>query len=178
MKVVYLLVSVFFLGGCLVRTYTVEKQRVDMRLEGNQGYLSGTPAAPADKKDTRLGKTRKMSVVEIEFGHHLPQDSVEKKPVRKVETAKFNPQDFYQNEGKEEERDTLTQIEPINADTDISKKTEQYQWYTILKNDTLQKISYKFYKTTKKWLIIYEQNKDILGAPDKIYPGRKIRIPN
>lgn len=178
MKFIYLLVSVFFLGGCLVRTYTVEKQRVDTRLEGNQGYLSGTPAAPADNKDTRLGKTRKMSVVEIEFGSHQPQDSMEKNPAQKVETARFNPQDFYQNEGKEEEKETLAQIEPITADTDISKKTEQYQWYTIQKNDTLQKISYEFYKTTKKWSRIYEQNKDILGGPDKIYPGIKIKIPN
>lgn len=49
--------------------------------------------------------------------------------------------------------------------------------YTIQKGDTLQKISQKFYGTTKKWNKIFEANKDKLKAPNKIYPGQVIDIP-
>ncbi|MCX7662077.1 MAG: LysM peptidoglycan-binding domain-containing protein, partial [Candidatus Omnitrophica bacterium] len=43
--------------------------------------------------------------------------------------------------------------------------------------DTLQKISLKFYGTTKKWKRIFNANKDIIKSPDKIYPGQVINIP-
>ncbi|MBI5145188.1 MAG: LysM peptidoglycan-binding domain-containing protein [Candidatus Omnitrophica bacterium] len=49
--------------------------------------------------------------------------------------------------------------------------------YTVQKNDTLQKISQKFYGTTKKWAKIYEANKDTLKGPNKIYPGQVLDIP-
>jgi nucleoid-associated protein YgaU len=49
--------------------------------------------------------------------------------------------------------------------------------YKVQKGDTLQKISQKFYGTTKKWQKIYEANKDTLKGPDKLYPGRTINIP-
>ncbi|MBM3255022.1 MAG: LysM peptidoglycan-binding domain-containing protein [Candidatus Omnitrophica bacterium] len=49
--------------------------------------------------------------------------------------------------------------------------------YTVGKNDTLQKISNRFYGTTKKWLKIYEANKAVLKGPDKIYPGQVLSIP-
>jgi len=51
------------------------------------------------------------------------------------------------------------------------------QAYIVGKGDTLQKISQKFYGTTKKWVKIYEANKDALKGPNKIYPGQSINIP-
>jgi nucleoid-associated protein YgaU len=52
------------------------------------------------------------------------------------------------------------------------------QKYVVGKNDTLQKISKKFYGTTKKWTKIYEANKDVLKGPDKVYPGQTLNIPD
>ncbi|MCM8797444.1 MAG: LysM peptidoglycan-binding domain-containing protein [Candidatus Omnitrophica bacterium] len=49
--------------------------------------------------------------------------------------------------------------------------------YTVQKNDTLQKISKKYYGTTKKWHQIYEANKDILKTPDRLYVGQILKIP-
>jgi nucleoid-associated protein YgaU len=51
------------------------------------------------------------------------------------------------------------------------------QPYTVQKGDTLQKISKKFYGTTKKWKKIYEANTAVLKGPDKVYPGQTINIP-
>jgi nucleoid-associated protein YgaU len=49
--------------------------------------------------------------------------------------------------------------------------------YTVSKEDTLQKISLKFYGTTKKWGKIYNANKETLKAADRIYPGQTLNIP-
>ena len=48
--------------------------------------------------------------------------------------------------------------------------------YTVQKGDTLQKISMKFFGTTKKWPKIFEDNKDKLKSHEKIYPGQVIKI--
>jgi len=58
----WLLVS--FLLGCTVRTYKITKERVDLKLEGNRGYLKGEPSPV--KKEPK--KTREISILEIEIG--------------------------------------------------------------------------------------------------------------
>ncbi|KPK39610.1 MAG: hypothetical protein AMJ78_08260 [Omnitrophica WOR_2 bacterium SM23_29] len=54
---------------------------------------------------------------------------------------------------------------------------EAYTTYKVQKGDTLQKISTKFYGTTKKWRKIFLANQDKLKSPDKVYPGQMLRIP-
>jgi nucleoid-associated protein YgaU len=49
--------------------------------------------------------------------------------------------------------------------------------YTVKKGDTLQKISQKFYGTTKKWRQIYEANRKVVKDPDKLTVGTKLTIP-
>ena len=51
--------------------------------------------------------------------------------------------------------------------------------YKVQKGDTLQKISSQpeIYGTSKKWMKIYEANKDKLKSPDKIRPGQELKIP-
>lgn len=52
------------------------------------------------------------------------------------------------------------------------------QTYTVRKGDTLQKISQRFYGTTRQWRKIYEANRGTLKhGPEKIMPGMKLRIP-
>lgn len=51
------------------------------------------------------------------------------------------------------------------------------QTHTVKKNETLQKISQKYYSTTSKWKEIYELNRKKIGAnPNKIYVGQKLVI--
>jgi nucleoid-associated protein YgaU len=47
----------------------------------------------------------------------------------------------------------------------------------VNKGDTLQKISKKFYGTTRKWNRIYKANKQVLKSQNKIYPGQVLDIP-
>ncbi|HAH21525.1 MAG TPA: hypothetical protein DCL49_11560 [Candidatus Omnitrophica bacterium] len=55
--------------------------------------------------------------------------------------------------------------------------TPEFETYIVQKDDTLQKISEKIYGTTKKWKEIFEANQDTLKSPDKIRPGKELRIP-
>ncbi|KPK42493.1 MAG: hypothetical protein AMJ78_02430 [Omnitrophica WOR_2 bacterium SM23_29] len=54
---------------------------------------------------------------------------------------------------------------------------EEYVTYKVQKGDTLQKISQKFYGTSKKWRKIFLANKDKLKNPDKIRAGQTLKIP-
>lgn len=50
-------------------------------------------------------------------------------------------------------------------------------FYTVVKGDTLWKISAEHYGDGAKYPMIFEANKPMLEHPDKIYPGQMLRIP-
>jgi len=54
---------------------------------------------------------------------------------------------------------------------------QEFEMYTIKKGDTLQKVSYKFYGTHKKWKKIFDANDDVLKDSNSVYPGMKIKVP-
>jgi nucleoid-associated protein YgaU len=49
--------------------------------------------------------------------------------------------------------------------------------YTVQKDDTLQKISKKFYGSYSKWTGIYDANKDKIRDPNFLKPGVILTIP-
>ncbi|UCD27900.1 MAG: LysM peptidoglycan-binding domain-containing protein [Planctomycetota bacterium] len=56
------------------------------------------------------------------------------------------------------------------------KKVVRY--HVVRKGETLQKISQKYYGTTKKWRALYKANRKTLSkGPDKIQIGMKLVIP-
>jgi len=169
-NLVYLLglVCVFILSGCVVRTYPLTRDRVDQDLAaGNRGYLKGQ--SPSGEVKERKS-TRTTQAIEIEL--HSPI-KFEKAPKVKIqESAAISKTEIEGNRGY------ITQsITPEIAE--VSQAAGQsLEKYTVQKNDTLQKISKKFYGTTKKWTKIYDANKDIMKGPNKIYPGQVINIPS
>jgi len=152
------LTSSLALSGCVARTYNLTRDRVDQDISnssGNRGYIMGTaPAEPAERKTTRTTR-----VFEIELG--LAKPSQAKCPsVMPIAASAEEP--------------ALTQ-EALQTE---NTSDQTFESYTVGKNDTLQKISRKFYGTTKKWLKIYEANKDVLHSPDKLYAGQTLKIPS
>ncbi len=155
---------VFVLSGCVVRTYPLTKERVDQDLIGNRGYLQGE-APSSETKERKTTRTTRVLEVElhspIRFEKMPKPKTVETAPVQKTEDK-----ELWGNRGFVTESITPEIAEPANIEK-----------YTVGKGDTLQKISKKFYGTTKKWNKIFEVNKDKLRAPNKIYPGQTIDIP-
>ncbi|MCG2714399.1 MAG: LysM peptidoglycan-binding domain-containing protein [Candidatus Omnitrophica bacterium] len=149
--------STLALSGCVARTYNLTRDRVDQDLTsstGNRGYLMGVP--PEAK--ARSGKsTRTTRVFEVELG--LAKKSDVKCPSTAPLTTFISEPTMMQE----------ARIENVNT---------TFEQYTVTKNDTLQKISQKFYGTTKNWTKIYEANKNILSTPNKLYPGQTLNIPS
>lgn len=163
----FVLVSGFWflvsgLMGCTMRHYTVVKDRVDQDLSmGNRGYLYGSvPAQVEPERKT----TRKTHTVEIELSSPLKLKKLPEVDETKKSASSAVNQD---------EVDFSASEESLVADGSASA----FQVYTVGKDDTLQKISDKFYGTTKKWNRIYEANRGVLKSPDRVYPGQEIKIP-
>ena len=162
-----MILALFFLfcvgTGCSrVRTYTVEKERVDQDLsQGNQGYLMGTPKegeVPQQRKTARA-----TYVTEIELG--APYKA--KKP-----SGQAVPQPA---QGLPAVPQAVSQETASAPTATVSVPTVTS--YTVERNDTLQGISLKVYGTSKKWKQIFEANKDQLKSPDRIYAGQILKIP-
>ena len=153
------------LNGCLVRTYSVAKDRVDQDVGGNQGFLGGS--APGDYQKEKKIAQRDTQVVEIEVKNPFKIRRFDKS--RKKTAVKSN------NIIIPEEK---TELQP-EVNTIVESPALKQKIYIVQKNDTLQKISARpeIYGTTKKWPKIYEANKDRLSAPGKIYPGQELIIP-
>lgn len=148
------------LAGCSVNTKMVTRERVDQDLSscsGNRGYLMGTAPAAGERKTTR-----EYIEVQVEVPSIEKEDRVAKKSAETSTPA--------------------TNYEPSSAAGTVVEEIEivaeeEFVDYKVQKNDTLQKISMKFFGTTKKWKKIFNANTDVLRSPDKLKPGMTIRIP-
>jgi len=174
-KVFICMVAVAFIAGCTARTYTVRKERVDQTTEGNAGYLGGTPPPGAkDRGDVKT--TRKMYVLEVEKGRSQQEQQEADALMREAEEI-----------AERAKRPTVTTRRSVSTRPAAPIVVEMpapepeagpsMTEYTVQKDDTLQKISMKFFNTTKQWMKIYEANKDKLKSPDRIKPGMVLRIP-
>lgn len=162
------LIGIFIisLAGCSVNTKLIERERVDQEIvsAGNQGYLFGTPP-PTEPRKT----TREYYEFQIEVPAVVEKES--RVPKKEEETVKGTP--IYSAPEIPEKETEVTEEEVRGPEP----TKEEYINYTVQKGDTLQKISQKFYGTTKKWRKIFLANQDNLKTPDKVYPGKVLRIP-
>ena len=155
-------------GGVTVRSYIEDRPRIDQNLEGNAGYIMGTPPV-ADRSQYK--NTRKVYVMEFtKEVDDIPEDEVKKEIPPPVE---------YTTPPQEESRPRGIVL-PSFEDTareDASATTGGPAEYTVQKNDTLQKISKKFYNSYSKWNRIYQANKEKIPNPDRIKEGLILQIP-
>lgn len=184
MKRIIVFLGLFFISGCLFRTYTVERERTNTEVTGNRGYLLGESKEPP--KESRLGKTRKIKVFEFEFGKSRDdregdESVVVDKPMSIYTESKgladLISSDIDEEIALEEKEINLELDREFDLNENIEEARPEYLNYKVQKNDTLQKISKKFYGTTREWKMIYEINKDVIKNPDRVYPGKTIRIP-
>jgi len=183
------LLAVLFLFGCAlsekieVRRYVDVKDRVDQKMdEGNAGYLSGTPQ-PEDRSNIR--KTRKIYVLEVSKG------AGDEEPIVEIEGSGGEGSEYLEESANKDEnvinvsrQNVLTAslqvaiIDPEDmAGDDSSATTPSFVEYKVEKDDTLQKISKKFYDSYSKWQKIYDANRDVIDNPDRIKPGIVIQVP-
>ncbi len=68
-------------------------------------------------------------------------------------------------------------IAAVDDNMTVDQSEPESQFYTVVKGDTLSKISKQFYDDANQYQKIFEANKPMLTHPDKIYPGQNLRIP-
>ena len=177
-------IFVFLTQGCVVRSYEVERPRVDLEVSGNQGYIQGSSVSKDSPKKSNLSKKRKITVVEVEFAGAKEKEDVTEASASRGYLAGESDEEVVSEEVILQEPgdeafvgDEDTVYEEEMEDDEGVQGREEYKLYTVQKSDTLQKISLKFYNTTRRWNGIYEANNDILKASDKIYPGQILKIP-
>ena len=168
MRYLILISFILFLQGCLITTYTVEKERVDLEATGNKGCIQGTCTPTVSKK--KFSPIRKITVIGLEVGEHDPNAEV-----KDVGFENNDEESLLKTADLELNQEEL-QDQSLN--NEMGKYVDpDYQMYTVKKSDSLQRISEKFYGTTKYWQKIYEFNKDVLKSPNVIFVGQKIKIP-
>lgn len=69
-------------------------------------------------------------------------------------------------------------VEKVEGDALVAPEPEsETEYYTIVSGDSLWKIAKKYYGNGNKYPVLFEENREVIKDPDKIYPGQKIRIP-
>lgn len=68
-------------------------------------------------------------------------------------------------------------IGKVEDNISVTNPSEEGNFYTVKKGDTLSAISKSQYGDANKYMKIFEANKPMLSHPDKIYPGQVLRIP-
>ncbi len=159
--------------GIKARGYVADRERVDQANTGNAGYVAGQGGSMAGRR------TRKVYVLEFER---------QKKDKKKPEAKAAAPQGAADAvEPAVEDMARTTMIETPEPETPAVATSEheittnaagqKVIKYTVEKDDTLQKISKKFYNSFNKWTKIYDANKETIKNPNFVKPGTVLEIP-
>ena len=188
----FLMVCIFFYGcaskGIHVRSYVEAKPRVDQNLNGNAGFVDGQPQPTPPVKPTRqviVVEVTKETKEEMDNAAPVPNKPVERPVVSGLSPAMDTPDTAAEEPDTDNVVSTTANApSPGMQPNDNQMRTAPavaatgYTEYKVEKDDTLQKISKKFYDSYSKWIKIYEANKDVIKNPDRIKPGITIKIPN
>lgn len=165
-------------AGCSkVKFYAVDRPRVDQATMGNSGYVGGQK-----KDDTSVDgrPTRRIYVFEV--------DRKKKEQAASATAAKTvttDPAPATQSTGPASQPKQGLSLPYIGDDEPSLDDTGAVSvpadaagsLYTVVKDDTLQKISKKVYGSYSKWTKIYDANKDKIKNPNFVKPGIVIVIP-
>jgi len=174
--------GVVVLSGCglKARVYKAERERVDYGPVNIEDYKKayGEDAVPK--------KTREVLVLEIK------KKDKEDKAVSATAAENVPSQVDQSSAQVQSQAVSISPSPQINlppiTDEDVTVEGDQndqpaltgtvgFEDYTVQKDDTLQKISKKFYGSFSKWTRIYDANREMLKNPNSLKPGIVLKIP-
>ncbi|HLF17384.1 MAG TPA: LysM peptidoglycan-binding domain-containing protein [Candidatus Omnitrophota bacterium] len=172
-----------FMTGCStvkkidVRGYMQDKPRVDQDIQGAVGNWENAPMA----EDPERKPTRKMYYLEFSKEADPFEEAdklLEEKSSSTTASESFPGSNEPTQKTQPQQRTLdLSGLKDTPTQPSVPAAAGEYTEYKVEKDDTLQKISMKFYNTHSKWPKIYEANKDLIPNPNFIKPGIVIRIP-
>jgi nucleoid-associated protein YgaU len=161
--------ALFAFSGCIGgKAYLVDKERVDQDIPG------------VSRESDNRAKTRKVLVVEL-----VNKDKNASVPQVVTTTSTSESRDG-SSRVVTESKDTLIVHEsnftfPKMTSETLTRKADgatlDVQTYVVQKDDTLQKISKKFYGSFNQWMRIYDMNRDVIKNPNALKSGVTLKIP-
>jgi nucleoid-associated protein YgaU len=136
------------------RKYKLGNDDLKVEAEGGKVKVSGTASSQAEKEKIVLAMGNVHGIEQV-------QDDI----------IIIDPSD----KGPAPQPPARNKLPPSAASTSAASTPTQF--YTVVKGDTLSKISKQFYGEAQKYQRIFEANRPLLSHPDKIYPGQVLRIP-
>ena len=124
--------------------------------------MEETPVEPSKDNVTLEGKWEGIETASIE-----PEEAFPKMAIAEVITEEPEIGDLIPPEAEE----TIAVLE--TKQEDVSVKVI----HKVISNDSLFKISRKYYGDEAKWHKIYEANKDNMSGPNALYIGQELLIP-
>ncbi len=126
----------------------------------NAYHLKVPEFAPATLLDMNTTKPDEAVEVEVE---------ATTAPVAEAETVIATPTE-------------AVEVESVESPVETSEETEENngiesQFYQIQSGDSLWKIAQHFYGDGNKYQALFEENREVIKDPDKVYPGQMIRVP-
>ena len=170
--------GVGFAGCSRIQTKIVEKPRVDQEIQGNRGYLKGSGPAGGSRRTTREMVETNVELPTWAEMNPWRKPAKEEAPAEATSAPGMPAYEPPPSRGWQQQEQEEYNLPPISQGPSSVSAPAGGTAYTVQKGDTLQKISEKFYGTTKNWTKIYKANKDVLKSPDRIRPGQKITIPD
>ncbi|MCD6219613.1 LysM peptidoglycan-binding domain-containing protein [Candidatus Calescamantes bacterium] len=143
----------------------------DKEIWGNRGYIVYHPEIPEYKEKK---EEVKISPPPLPQPRMLSQEEL--KSLRN-EIQKTLEEFALEREKRKELENYLADVEEQLKAYKEEVIIEKGKTYTVVKGDSLWKISEKFYGTPLKWPLIYKANQDKIKDPNRIYPGQKLVIP-
>ena len=160
--------------GCGIKahTYVMERERVDQANTGNAGYVKGEGSSMAGRP------TRKVYVLELEREKKDVKKSATVKPAADAQAAATQGAPEQAASSIDEKANvTASAVESAEEKPAVASGDQKFTEYKVEKDDTLQKISKKFYSSYGKWTKIYDANKDKIKNPNFVKPGTVLQIP-
>ena len=190
---IFICVQLAGCSGWAMRSSSSLEPRVDQEVSGNRGTILGEPASEPKEPSFTERKVYKIEVELPQWPKDLAKDwqKVKKsltpgprKQRKRKDTQPWGNKGYLlggSEQGAVEEIIVpyLPEERKVKqaAAREIQTSAALRRTYKAKKGDTLQKISRRFYGTTKKWPLIYGANKNVLKGPDKVYPGQVLIIP-
>lgn len=147
-----------------VRKHRLGKDDVKVEQSGETVKISGSASSQAEKEKMILAVGNVQGVSRVEDEIIIIDPSV---PGPAAQPPARNPA------GASPKPTAVRALEAAAA----AVNEPPAQFYTVVKGDTLSKISKQFYGSAQKYNRIFEANRPLLSHPDKIYPGQVLRIP-
>ena len=165
--------------GSKARVYAVDRPRLDQANMGNAGYIGGEK-----KQDGPIAERSTRRIYVFEFDKKKKPEVTQ--DVKKVDVSSSSPSVAATgSEAIQPSKDKITvpyigDDEPVTGQAVATGEAVSVagMQYTVLKDDTLQKIAKKVYGSYGKWTKIYDANKEKIKNPNFVKPGTVIVIPS